>query len=375
MIQLAHCKGHYYREFAYKLLDTEKSKPEEELRRIKSTPIRKDSDIAALLSAFGTRNGLYVSVYSFAKLTDKGTVDYSSAVIDRIYLDFDNKENPQKAINEALLAVKVLAKHGIFCHAYFSGNKGIALYIEFRDVDIAPENKKEVLAEFFDLVLETVREDYENFFGLWIPTVKKGLGATFGVTLGTLDTQIRGDIARVSRLPNTRHAKGLYCIPVSFGDMRKGIEHIKTLARQPREYDLKNAILKNMMRNEKMSVIIKNLEKVVIADRIKVDKLKGLKQEYSKEQSKKIKKHGNASITERDIEKAKSVPLSDFLGHEKMVCCPFHNDSNPSLSVDHENGLWHCFGCGKGGDVITFVMEKHGLEFKDAILKLKGVRQ
>lgn len=370
MLELDHCKGQYYREFAYKLLDTEKSKPEEELKRIKSTPIRKDSDLSSLLSAFGTRKGLYVSVYSFAKLTEKGTVDYSTAMIDRIYLDFDDKEDPQKAVYEALLAIKALAKHGIFCHVYFSGSKGIALYIEFKKVNIAPENKKEVLAKFFDMVMETVREDYENFFGLWIPIVTKG----FGVVLKTLDAQIRGDIARVSRLPNTRHAKGLYCIPVSFGDMRKGIEHIKTLARQPRKYDLKNAILKNMMRNEKMSVIIKNLEKVVIADRIKVDKLKGLKQEYSKEQSKKIKKYGNASITERDIEKAKSVPLSDFLGHEKMVCCPFHNDSNPSLSVYHENGLWHCFGCGKGGDVITFVMEKHGLEFKDAILKLKGVR-
>ena len=34
-----------------------------------------------------------------------------------------------------------------------------------------------------------------------------------------------------------------------------------------------------------------------------------------------------------------------------------HNDHNPSLSVNREKGLWHCFGCGRGGDVLMFIEE------------------
>ena len=338
MLQLAHCRGIYYREFAYKTLPGESSK---ELLRLKLTPIHSDSDLNLLLKTFNTRQGLYVSVYSFAGLTERGTIDYKTAQINRIYLDFDNKEIPQKAIDEALLTVRALANH----------------------------NKKEVISKFFDLVIETVKEDYENFFGLIVKTVNKG----FGVTLETLDHQVRGDITRVSRLPNTQHASGFYCIPVSFGDMRKGIEYIKNMAKQPREYDLENAILKNIMRNEKMPVIINNLEKVAIAGSTRNEKLKELKKQYFKEQTRKFKASGKNSITEDDIEKARSVPLSEFLGHEKMVCCPFHNDSNPSLSIDHKKGLWHCFGCGNGGTTIDFVMKRDGLDFKAAVQKLMKV--
>jgi DNA primase len=44
-------------------------------------------------------------------------------------------------------------------------------------------------------------------------------------------------------------------------------------------------------------------------------------------------------------------------GKEYMGLCPFHDDHNPSLSVNKEKGLWHCFGCGKSGDVHKFVEE------------------
>ena len=37
--------------------------------------------------------------------------------------------------------------------------------------------------------------------------------------------------------------------------------------------------------------------------------------------------------------------------------CPFHEERTPSFSVDAERGLYHCFGCGLGGDAIRFVME------------------
>lgn len=50
-----------------------------------------------------------------------------------------------------------------------------------------------------------------------------------------------------------------------------------------------------------------------------------------------------------------------------MALCPFHEDKNPSLSVDPLKNVWHCFGCQKGGSAIDFVMEKENLSFKEAV--------
>src|SRR5918997_15274 len=47
--------------------------------------------------------------------------------------------------------------------------------------------------------------------------------------------------------------------------------------------------------------------------------------------------------------------------------CPFHEERTPSFSVDPQEKLYHCFGCGVGGDVIKFVEEKEGLSFPDAV--------
>lgn len=47
--------------------------------------------------------------------------------------------------------------------------------------------------------------------------------------------------------------------------------------------------------------------------------------------------------------------------------CPFHGDTDPSLSVNPDRGFWYCFGCQAGGDAISFVRQKEGLEFVEAI--------
>jgi DNA primase len=47
--------------------------------------------------------------------------------------------------------------------------------------------------------------------------------------------------------------------------------------------------------------------------------------------------------------------------------CPFHNERTPSFTVDRDKGLYHCFGCGAGGDVIHFVRQIDRLEFPEAV--------
>ncbi len=54
-------------------------------------------------------------------------------------------------------------------------------------------------------------------------------------------------------------------------------------------------------------------------------------------------------------------------GNKHMALCPFHDDHNPSLSIDPVKNVWHCFGCNAGGTVIDFVMKKEGLPFKEAV--------
>ncbi len=47
--------------------------------------------------------------------------------------------------------------------------------------------------------------------------------------------------------------------------------------------------------------------------------------------------------------------------------CPFHEDRNPSFSLNLESGLFHCFGCGVGGDIFTFYQKLKGVSFQDAL--------
>ncbi|MBI2691517.1 MAG: DNA primase [Solirubrobacterales bacterium] len=54
-------------------------------------------------------------------------------------------------------------------------------------------------------------------------------------------------------------------------------------------------------------------------------------------------------------------------GSQYMGRCPFHEDNSPSFSVNPSDKVYHCFGCGVGGDVFKFVQEKEGLDFAASI--------
>ncbi len=57
-------------------------------------------------------------------------------------------------------------------------------------------------------------------------------------------------------------------------------------------------------------------------------------------------------------------------GRKCVGLCPFHTEKTPSFTVDEEKQLYHCFGCGVGGDVFSLVMEKENLTFPEALKNL-----
>lgn len=62
-------------------------------------------------------------------------------------------------------------------------------------------------------------------------------------------------------------------------------------------------------------------------------------------------------------------------GKNYLGLCPFHNEKTPSFTVAEEKQIFHCFGCGKGGNVFTFIQEIDGLSFPESVVKLGQMAQ
>ncbi len=66
------------------------------------------------------------------------------------------------------------------------------------------------------------------------------------------------------------------------------------------------------------------------------------------------------------------VRLGKKSGSNMFGLCPFHSEKTPSFSVSPDKQIYHCFGCGKGGGVINFIMEVENLSFPEAVEFLAG---
>jgi DNA primase len=67
------------------------------------------------------------------------------------------------------------------------------------------------------------------------------------------------------------------------------------------------------------------------------------------------------------VELASEITKVKRSGRSVMAVCPFHQEKTPSLSIDGARGLYHCFGCGKSGDVFRWVQETQSVDFRDAV--------
>ena len=66
------------------------------------------------------------------------------------------------------------------------------------------------------------------------------------------------------------------------------------------------------------------------------------------------------------------VPLKKS-GSNYVGLCPFHNEKTPSFSVSEDKQIFHCFGCGRGGNAYKFLMEIDNITFPEAVYQLAQI--
>ena len=66
----------------------------------------------------------------------------------------------------------------------------------------------------------------------------------------------------------------------------------------------------------------------------------------------------------------KSLSLKKRDNNNNLALCPFHKEKTPSFNISDDKGFYHCFGCGKNGDIFNYLMDTENLSFVEALKKL-----
>jgi len=77
-----------------------------------------------------------------------------------------------------------------------------------------------------------------------------------------------------------------------------------------------------------------------------------------------------AQVIRDSVTMEQILSLYGYKTKHGFMVCPFHGDKDASLKVYPGAGGWHCFGCGKGGSVVDFVMEHEGCDFRTAVIAI-----
>jgi hypothetical protein len=180
------------------------------------------------------QDACYQSVYAFEGWKDGRPVK-ESAIIDRIFFDFDDADNPQNAIDDA---AKIACD---YTTQWFSGKKGIGMLLHLNPTDIHPSMKAAVLKRTCNAMIE-------NF------------------DLKTADTAVIGDLNRVHRVVNTRHQDTkLYATPLHQLELSVlSIDEIRELAKNKR--DLVTSAIPSVIHTDYMLAV----ERTIIKDRMDV---------------------------------------------------------------------------------------------------------
>lgn len=182
-------------------------------------------------------DAVYRSVYNFAEWKDNRPVA-NSCIVDRIYIDLDDKNNPQAALDDAATIAQYFNGHTT---QWFSGKKGVGMEILCYPVDLLPEMKSAVLRR-------------------WTYTLIAELGIT------TADPAVIGDINRVHRIIDTRHQDtGLYAIGLSQSELSDIlIDDVKKLATTSRGLE------QNAHPSMDVATQLFHVEEVILIERLRV---------------------------------------------------------------------------------------------------------
>ena len=173
--------------------------------------INSESELYKLINRHNAKVGCFVSLYNLPQDMEydgyriwrkTGKLWYLDCDLDKIWFDFDGKN----AVEDTKRLHKFLLKNNIKHLLIFSGRKGFHIYVLTKNYEKLRNPKG---------TLKLIHEHFESLVNI------------------ELDEKVRGEVARLARVPNTKHISGnRYCIPINTNMLNKGWDYLKERAKE-----------------------------------------------------------------------------------------------------------------------------------------------